>query len=233
MDTNWRMAGDQHAKRRLFYAMFCGESKDVLRITVCSTYITGTPECRTIRMLFENVNISSYAASSFGLVSSVVSSRARICYLTGSVLNDIWIFRKLFYHGCFEMLPLAVRHSLWFQHNVASTWYGEDFPQKFSRMYRKIGSWGQTEKPPYLPDLNLMCLYMGTPKGVCLSSAFQDYPVCRINTSGRYKQSQPMCLGKPCSALLSAFKRQADASKFYIKYEASMVWSSLSSPTWR
>lgn len=89
MDTIWRMARDQHAKNYLIYAMFCGEAKNVLCITACSTYIVGTPECGIIFMIFENVNISSYAASSFGLVSSVASSRARMCYLTGSVLNDI------------------------------------------------------------------------------------------------------------------------------------------------
>jgi len=83
------MARDQHAKDDLFYAMFCGEAKHVLRIRVCSTYIIGTPECGIIRMLFENVNISSYAASSIGFVSAVASSHARICYLTGSVFNDI------------------------------------------------------------------------------------------------------------------------------------------------
>jgi len=89
MDTIWRMARDQHTKDDLIYAMFCGEAKNVLCITVCSTYIIGTPECGIICMIFENVNISSHAASSFGLVSSATSSRARMFYLTGSVLNDI------------------------------------------------------------------------------------------------------------------------------------------------
>jgi len=98
---------------------------------------------------------------------------------------------------------------------------------------RWSGIWGPNERPSYSPDLNLMLFYMWTPEEMCLGSAFQDYPVCRINTSGRYQQSQPMCLGEPCSALLSVFKRKADASKIYFMYEASIVWSSLSCPIWR
>jgi hypothetical protein len=57
-------------KMSCFYAMFCGDAKHVLRIRACSAYIIRTPECGIIRMLFENVNISSYAPSSFGMVSS-------------------------------------------------------------------------------------------------------------------------------------------------------------------
>jgi len=186
-------------------------------------------------MLFENVNISSYAASSVGLVSSVASSRVHICYLTGSVLNDIWIFRKLFYHGCFEVLPLAVRHSMWFQHKVASTWYGESFLYRFNWMYRKKVDWNlRANWKAFLlagskPDA---FLYVDTWRSVFRqrfsSLASMSYKYLRqisTVTANVFRRALP--------SLLSAFKRGADASKICFKYEASMVWSSLSCPIWR
>jgi len=119
---------------------------------------------------------------------------------------------------------------MWLQHGM-----GKVFPTGLIGCIarRWIGSLGAIARLSYSPDINLVRFCMGTPEGACVGSVFQDYPVCSINTSGRYQQSKPMCLGEPCSALPSALKRKADTSKIYFKYEASMDWSSLSYHIWR
>jgi hypothetical protein len=83
-----------------FFRTFCGQTKRVLRLRVCSTSTTVTSGHRIILMQSANVGIKSASASALGLLLSW----APICYLTGWLLNNIVIFWKRFYRGCLGKL---------------------------------------------------------------------------------------------------------------------------------
>jgi hypothetical protein len=102
-DAILRMATSTRCGWALFYTTFCGQTKRVLRVRVCSASTTVTSGHGIILMLSANVGIKSTSASAFGLVSSGTLSWAPICYWTVWLLNDIVIFWKLFYRGCLKM----------------------------------------------------------------------------------------------------------------------------------
>jgi hypothetical protein len=80
---------------------FCGQTKCLLRVRLCPASATFTSAHRIIIMLSPNVGIKSASASAFGLASSG-TLWAPSCYLTDQMLNDIAIFLKLYYQGCFK-----------------------------------------------------------------------------------------------------------------------------------
>jgi hypothetical protein len=97
-----------------FCTTFCGQTKRVLHVRVCSTSTTVTSGHGIILMVSANVGILSATASAFGLVSSGTLSWAPICYWTGWMLNDIVIFWKLFYRGyssCEAEVVVSARRS--------------------------------------------------------------------------------------------------------------------------
>jgi hypothetical protein len=64
--------------------------------------------------------------------------------------------------GLLEDVPLAVRQSLWFQHDGAPAHCGEDVRQWLNATYpgRRIGHGGPIAWPPRSPDLTRMDFFL-------------------------------------------------------------------------
>jgi hypothetical protein len=102
---NWWMARDQRAKDELslrnvlWGGEACSAHKGVFSVGNKHPWMRNNSRAIRERQYQFLCSVKCWA----GIIGE--SSRAHICYLTGSALNDIWIFRKLFHHGCSKFLP--------------------------------------------------------------------------------------------------------------------------------
>jgi hypothetical protein len=101
-----------------------------------------------ILMLSETMDIKSTSALAFGLEWSGRLSWAPICSATS------WFYDNCS-SGLFEDVPLAMRQSLWFQHDGAQAHREDDIQQLLNATY--TGMWtgrrGQSAWPPRSPYL--------------------------------------------------------------------------------
>jgi hypothetical protein len=106
-----------------FHTTICGQTKQVLRLTVCSTSTTVT--------------------SGHGVIL-VLSANGRIKYASKS-LRSSWNCST----GLLENVPPTVRKRSWYQHDGALVHYVEDVRQKLNTTYpgRWTGSGGSIARP--------------------------------------------------------------------------------------
>jgi hypothetical protein len=110
-----------------FCTTFGGQTRRVLRVIVCLASTTVTSEQETILMLLGNVGIKFSSELAFELILSVTLSWPVGPWLlpdslTAQRQRD---FLETVLPGLVEVVPLTVRHRLWFQHDGAPVHLGK------------------------------------------------------------------------------------------------------------